>query len=115
MPYTIFLALKPGPQHLPGIQPPTRCHLHSQPTKRGTIRYVGPIASLPGPEGAPWIGIELDEPFGKNDGRAPDGTRVFDCRGMGYGVFARAERVVAGDFGVLGMDEEGEGDEMEEI
>ncbi|KAG8526358.1 uncharacterized protein KY384_000351 [Bacidia gigantensis] len=51
-----------------GIKEGSRCHLTSQPTRRGTIRYLGPIPSLPGLEGAPWAGVELDEPFGKNDG-----------------------------------------------
>lgn len=107
------------------IHPPLRCRL--LPTtplaKHGSISYVGPIPSLPGPPGAPWIGITLDEPLGRNDGSvvADGGTeeRYFTC-GRNRGVFVRAGRVEVGEgFGVLGVDDEGEGEgegsEMEEI
>ena len=51
-----------------GIIVEARGHLADSSTKRGTVRYVGVIDELPGLEGAPWVGVELDEPFGKNDG-----------------------------------------------
>ena len=100
----------------PEIQPNQRCRLTDSPTKRGLISYVGAIPSLPGPPGAPWIGITLDEPVGKNDGSVASGERYFTC-GRNRGVFVRPERVEVGDFAELGLDDddEGEGSEMEEI
>jgi len=58
-----------------GSQPPTatdisigaRCEVEStEPglSKRGTVRYVGQTKFSKGA----WVGIEYDEPFGKNDG-----------------------------------------------
>ncbi|KAM0801127.1 CAP Gly-rich domain-containing protein [Usnea florida] len=101
---------KPPP--IPEIHPTTRCRLTDSSTKRGTVSFIGAIPSLPGPPGAPWIGITLDEPVGKNDGSVPSGERYFQC-GKNRGVFVRAERVEVGDFPELGL--EGEGSDMEEI
>ena len=64
----------------------------------------------------PWIGVELDEPVGKNDGRVGgDGKKYFEC-GPSKGVFVRPDRVGVGEFAVLGMDDELDEDgDMEEI
>ncbi|CAD6581115.1 MAG: hypothetical protein ASARMPREDX12_000364 [Alectoria sarmentosa] len=94
------------------LHSPSRCRLTDSPTKRGLISFVGPIPSLPGPPGAPWIGITLDEPVGKNDGSVPSGERYFQC-GRNRGVFVRAERVEVGEFPELGLEDEGS--DMEEI
>lgn len=119
------------------IHPPLRCRLLPATTlaKHGAVSYVGPVPSLPGPPGAPWIGVTLDEPLGKNDGSVEGGDggkgenggkggngteRYFTC-GRNRGVFVRAGRVEVGEgFGVVGFDDEGdedegEGGEMEEI
>ncbi|KAK7533914.1 CAP Gly-rich domain-containing protein [Phyllosticta citribraziliensis] len=77
--------------------------------RRGTVRYVGRIAELPPPLG-PWVGVELDEPTGRNDGAVKGGQRYFECK-PNCGVFVRPERVEVGDFEVV--DEFAE--EMEEI
>lgn len=77
--------------------------------RRGTVRYVGDIAELPG-VGA-WVGVALDEPTGKNDGIV-GGERYFECP-RNCGVFVRPERVEVGDFGNLM--EEDLGEEMEEM
>ncbi len=72
------------------------------------MRYVGEIPEL-GP--GPWVGIELDEPSGKNDGSVK-GKRYFGCE-SGRGVFSRENRVEIGDWG-LALTEE-LGSDMEEI
>lgn len=92
-----------------GIKTGLRCKLLPETdSRRGTIRYVGPVPDIPSSLGA-WIGIALDEPTGKNDGSIKkDGQRYFEC-GANHGVFVRAERVEVGDFEVLdefGSDEE---------
>ncbi|KAF2755107.1 hypothetical protein EJ05DRAFT_478914 [Pseudovirgaria hyperparasitica] len=84
-----------------------RCRLLPSSTPRhGEIRYVGLISQLPGP--GPWVGVALDEPTGKNDGSVK-GSRYFTCN-ANCGVFVRPERVEAGDFGIISID-----DDLEEI
>ena len=83
-----------------------RCCLSEDSTRRGSIAFVGPIKELPGPQGAPWVGIALDEPTGKNDGTVK-GERYFQCE-KNRGVFVRADRVEVGDFGELGLEEDEE-------
>lgn len=87
-----------------------RCHLLNESTRRGTVRFVGTIPSLPGLQGAPWIGVALDEPFGKNDG-AINGERYFQTQ-RNHGVFVRPERIEVGDFEELGLEDD---PDMEEI
>ncbi|KAK7035364.1 hypothetical protein VNI00_011895 [Paramarasmius palmivorus] len=59
------------------------------PIGRGVVRFSGPTQFKPGK----WIGVELKEPNGKNDGSI-DGVQYFSCR-MGYGVFVRGSQVKA--------------------
>lgn len=49
----------------------------------GTIRYVGTTSFQTGK----WVGIELDEPLGKNSG-VVQGKRYFECKNS-HGVFTR--------------------------
>ena len=49
--------------------------------KKGIVRYMGSLGSSPGE----WVGIELDEPEGLNDGVA-QGVRYFTCAPM-HGIF----------------------------
>jgi dynactin 1 len=51
------------------------------------VRHVGPVHFQPGE----WVGIELEEPTGKNDGSV-QGQRYFDCE-QGHGMFLRAAGV----------------------
>jgi dynactin 1 len=53
----------------------------------GTVRYVGATSFQTGR----WIGVELDEPKGKNAG-VVQGKRYFDCRTQ-HGVFVRPTQV----------------------
>lgn len=88
--------------------------------RRGWVRFVGEVEEIPG--GGWWVGVELDEPVGRNDGRAPGGRRYFDVLGGEggdkgkRGVFVRPERCRVGDWEVLDelgrLDEE---DGLEEI
>ncbi|SPQ20508.1 8f8fcf29-924a-4fda-82e2-838abf50329f [Thermothielavioides terrestris] len=55
--------------------------------RSGTIRFVGQTAFAPGD----WVGIELDDGSGKNDGSV-QGERYFDCK-MGFGMFVRPSTI----------------------
>ncbi|OAL36551.1 hypothetical protein AYO20_04167 [Fonsecaea nubica] len=109
-----------------GITLGLRCRVGRDDGRRGTVRYAGEIPGLGGQreEGCLWVGVELDEPVGKNDGsvqveleeeeggkRAQETKRVFECADK-YGVFVRPEKVEVGDFPPLNdlLDED-----MEEI
>jgi len=83
----------------------SRCEVdtgESQLKKRGTVRFVGPTKFAKGA----WVGIEYDEPMGKNDGSV-QGERYFTTRPL-YGGFVRPDRIRVGDFPVedLGSEEE---------
>jgi len=91
-----------------GIEAGKRCQIGEDSSRRGTVRFVGEVKEIPG-LGGPWVGVELDEPAGKNDGSV-GGVAYFSCPAK-HGVFVRPERVVVGDFKSL-LDED---DDMEEI
>ncbi|KAK0634680.1 dynactin [Bombardia bombarda] len=55
--------------------------------RNGTIRFLGQTAFAAGD----WVGVELDDGSGKNDGSV-QGQRYFDCP-MGYGMFVRTAAV----------------------
>lgn len=53
--------------------------------QRGEVRFVGTTKFAPGK----WVGIELDNAVGKNDGSL-NGIRYFECKKNGiYGIFVR--------------------------
>ncbi|CAE7074893.1 unnamed protein product [Rhizoctonia solani] len=83
----------------PEVKPGARCKIEIEgedvDIKRGVVRFVGPTKF--GKEGAgDWVGIEYDEPVGKNDGSV-QGERYFTCPDK-HGAFVRPERVTVGDF-----------------
>eukprot|EP01013_Petalomonas_cantuscygni_P016195 TRINITY_DN33158_c0_g1_i1.p1 TRINITY_DN33158_c0_g1~~TRINITY_DN33158_c0_g1_i1.p1 ORF type:complete len:332 (+),score=60.16 TRINITY_DN33158_c0_g1_i1:113-997(+) len=61
---------------------------------RGVVKFAGEVPGLR--PGQTWVGIELDEPAGKNDGEVK-GTRLFSCRPR-HGVLVRVPDVEVGDF-----------------
>jgi tubulin-folding cofactor B len=82
-----------------GIAVGKRCRVGQDDTKRGEIKYVGDVKEIPG-VGA-WVGVQLDEPVGKNDGSI-GGTRYWGEESeLKRGVFVRPERVEVGDFPAL--------------
>jgi len=80
--------------------------------KRGEIKFVGKIPQI----AAGWfVGVQYDEPVGKNDGTCK-GKRYFECPPK-YGGFLRPDKLQVGDFPELDIfdesdedaDDEGEG------
>ena len=57
------------------------------PAGRGIVRFCGTTSFSKGK----WIGIELNEPTGKNDGTVM-GVKYFTCP-PGHGVFVRPSQV----------------------
>ncbi|KAI1135893.1 CAP Gly-rich domain-containing protein [Hypoxylon sp. FL0543] len=83
-----------------GIEVGKRCRVGGDDARRGEIKYVGEVKEIPGSIGA-WVGVQLDEPVGKNDGSI-GGTRYWGSESaLKHGVFVRPERVEVGDFPVL--------------
>ncbi|GME74415.1 unnamed protein product [[Candida] boidinii] len=60
----------------------------------GEIKYIGKIPEIDSEN--IWIGVELDEPLGKNDGSIK-GVRYFQCE-KNYGSFVKPSVVEVGDF-----------------
>ncbi|KJA19612.1 hypothetical protein HYPSUDRAFT_217558 [Hypholoma sublateritium FD-334 SS-4] len=87
----------------------SRCEIESlEPglSKRGTVRFVGATKFSKGV----WVGVEYDEPLGKNDG-AVQGERYFTCA-PNYGVFVKPEKVTVGEYPVEELEIEMEDEEM---
>jgi len=61
--------------------------------KRGEVKFVGKIPAI-----APgwWIGVQYDEPVGKNDGSVK-GNQFFTCPPK-YGGFLRPDKLKVGDY-----------------
>ncbi|CAD1810481.1 Ubiquitin-like domain family protein [Candida parapsilosis] len=73
-----------------------RCRvINIEGERRGTVRFVGTIDHLDGGK-QDWVGIEFDEPVGKNSGDI-DGVQLFVCR-PNHGSFVKPKQVEVGDF-----------------
>ncbi|OLL26021.1 Cell polarity protein alp11, partial [Neolecta irregularis DAH-3] len=72
--------------------------------KRGTVRYVGFVPETPA--GGVWVGVEYDEPVGKNNGTI-SGKSYFTTREK-YGGFLRPDRVEIGNFPELSLSDDEE-------
>jgi len=61
--------------------------------KRGAVKFIGKIPAI-----APgyWVGVQYDEPVGKNDGTVK-GARFFSCP-PNFGGFLRPDKVTVGDY-----------------
>lgn len=77
----------------------SRCEARvpGHPPRRGEVKWVGESFVKPGF----WVGIQYDEPYGKNDGSV-EGRRFFTCPDK-YGGFVKLSNLVVGDFPELGL------------
>ncbi|KAL5492645.1 hypothetical protein ACEPAI_4092 [Sanghuangporus weigelae] len=89
-----------------GIKVGQRCEV--EPTteggiaRRGVVQFVGPTEF--GNKTGVWVGMQYDEPVGKNDGSV-NGKRYFSCP-VPYGGFVRPEKARVGDFPPIDLEEE---------
>jgi tubulin-folding cofactor B len=76
--------------------------------RRGTVAWTGELQNH---ETGYWVGIELDEPTGKNDGTI-NGVRYFTTN-PNYGAFVRGTQVDVGDYPIRDdmWDEDNDSDE----
>lgn len=83
-----------------GIEVGKRCRVGGEDARRGVVAYVGDVAEIAGGSGA-WVGVQLDEPVGKNDGSI-GGTRYWgQASELKHGVFVRPDRVEVGAYPAL--------------
>ncbi len=71
---------------------PSRSTPTQTPGAEAIIRFTGQTAFIPGV----WVGVELEDSSGKNDGSV-QGVRYFECP-LGHGMFVRPAslKVLAG-------------------
>lgn len=79
--------------------------------KRGEVRYVGKIPAI---AAGWWVGVQYDEPVGKNDGSITSKlgrtSRFFECP-PNYGGFLRPDKLLVGDYPERDIFDEEEEDE----
>ena len=122
-----------------GIVVGKRCRVGADDGRRGVVRFVGEIPGLGGEReaGCVWVGVQLDEPVGRNNGsvkvevvvkrggedgqtgeaveveKRTETRRIFACPDK-YGVFARPEKMEVGEQWDV-LDDLGIDKDMEEI
>jgi tubulin-specific chaperone B len=101
-----------------GIEVGRRCRVGGEDGRRGVVGFVGAVEGLGGERErwARWVGVEFDEPVGRNDGSVTvrvsvkvgggeEGeqeeqeerkVRLFECK-PGFGVLVRPEKVEVGE------------------
>ncbi|KAI9293299.1 hypothetical protein K502DRAFT_351126 [Neoconidiobolus thromboides FSU 785] len=88
-----------------------RCEIKNEEdsmAKRGTIKFIGKTQFKPGY----WVGVELDEPYGKNNGSVNE-VPYFECREK-YGLFVKPYKVKVGDYPPFNIEDD-LFDELDEI
>ena len=96
----------PGPESVEGIAVGARCEVMPG-ARRGCVKFVGESEAL---KAGFWVGVQFDEPLGRNDGSVK-GVRLFECP-PGFGGFVLGKNIKCGDFperDLLDEDEEDEG------
>ncbi|XP_043212807.1 tubulin-folding cofactor B-like [Amphibalanus amphitrite] len=81
-------------QRAAGISVGDRCQVArpAQLPARGTVRFCGPTEFSAGI----WVGVQCDEPVGKNNGSV-GGKQYFECADK-YGLMVRPAAVTVGHF-----------------
>ncbi|ANB13152.1 Alf1p [Sugiyamaella lignohabitans] len=80
-----------------GIAVGLRCQVSSEGAhRRGQVKFVGEVPEIANKTTKVWIGVEFDEPLGKNDGSIA-GVRYFEAKPL-HGSFIKPELVEVGDF-----------------
>lgn len=97
----------PTKQDVEGYEVGMRCEV--QPgSRRGVVKWVGEGEDS-GIGNGYWIGVALDEPLGKNDGKVK-GKKYFECLPK-HGTFVRPDKAKLGDFPELDFDDSDDSDE----
>lgn len=105
----------PGKESVEGMEVGNRCEV-SPGGRRGSIKFIGEVPfelteKQKPTMGGYWIGVQYDEPVGRNDGTFK-GHRIFECQ-QGFGGFVRPKLVTVGDFPEIDlMDMSSDDDEL---
>ena len=88
-----------------GVEVGKRARVGRDDGKRGVVRWVGEVEGLGGEreKGCVWVGVELDEPVGRNDGSVEvevegnkEKRRLWEGKEK-FGVLVRPEKVEVGE------------------
>ncbi|KAI5966719.1 uncharacterized protein KGF55_000128 [Candida pseudojiufengensis] len=103
---------KENQEQLSKIKVGLRCRvINIEGERRGTVKFVGKIEDLDQSKND-WVGIEFDEPVGKNNGDI-DGIQIFVCKPK-HGSFVKPKQVEVGDFPEIDPFDEDDDEDMDE-